>query len=55
MPTKSEQLTVGMLKSLLADLPDDTFVIVEGCDCVGEAVGVEIWSTYEGSIVITRR
>lgn len=36
-----EPLTVGELKNLLKDVDDDRWVITEGCDCHGEASGIE--------------
>ena len=33
-------LTVGALKAQLASIPDETFVLSAGCDCVGLADAV---------------
>lgn len=35
-------LTVKELKILIANVPDDAIVLVEGCDCIRGAIGVEV-------------
>lgn len=52
--SKRPQLTVGALKELLKQYPDETLVHTEGCDCVGPASGVDL-DPVDNSIVITRR
>lgn len=37
----SDILTVGELKELIKDVPDDYIVITEGCDCVGASDRIE--------------
>lgn len=32
-----ELLTVGKLKELIKDVPDDYLVLSDGCDCIGAA------------------
>lgn len=46
-PYKS-QLTVGQLRKLIADLPDDMPVYTEGCDCVGPSDGVLVEADDQG-------
>lgn len=43
-----QHLTVGRLRQLLLDLPDDMLVMTEGCDCVGPSDGVEVSCSWEG-------
>jgi hypothetical protein len=50
---KEGVLTVGELRKLLANYPDETLVESEGCDCDGAAGGVRLKS--EGCILITRK
>ena len=38
---EGKQLTVDELVKLLKDYDQNLLVFVEGCDCVGEAAGVE--------------
>lgn len=33
-------MTVGELKELLKNIPDDVIVQTEGCDCIGPADGI---------------
>lgn len=45
------QITVGQLRELLAEYPDDMLVQTEGCDCIGPCSGM-----YEtgGQLLLTR-
>ena len=45
------QITVGQLIALLQKEDPSKLVFVEGCDCVGEAVGVECSNV---DVLITR-
>jgi hypothetical protein len=45
------QITVKELIELLWTVDPNCKVLLEGCDCHGEAVGI---ATYEESIIITR-
>lgn len=45
------QITVAQLIALLQKEDPSKLVTVEGCDCVGEAVGVE---TSNDDVMITR-
>lgn len=57
MRVDPKHLTVGLLRQLIADLPDDRLVYTEGCDCVGPASGVETlehWSSNRPYLVINR-
>lgn len=40
--TADEQITVGQLKSLLAEYLDDMLVQTEGCDCYGPCSGADL-------------
>lgn len=46
-----EQLTVARLIKILQALEPDKLVFSEGCDCIGEAVGV----FADGNIVVISR
>lgn len=46
-----ETLTIGRLKRLLEGFEDSTEIEVEGCDCVGDAKGIEL---TDGKLLITR-
>ena len=50
-PTPIVRLTVGRLRELLRDLPDEMPVSTEGCDCVGPSGGIEVW---QGRLIINR-
>jgi len=39
-------MTVGDLKRLLSEIPDDVIIYSEGCDCTEEAYGID----YEKNI-----
>lgn len=58
MKTEQPQITVGQLMFLLRQFPEDAFVYVEGCDCLGEAVNVSKFSGWEddkkNSVMIER-
>ena len=45
-------LTVGRLKELLESFQNGVVVQTEGCDCIGNADGVEL---SDGKLIITRR
>ena len=42
MTNETRQLTVADLIVLLRDVPPETMVETEGCDCVGAATGVSL-------------
>jgi hypothetical protein len=44
-------MTVGDLKKLLADIPDETEVGTEGCDCYGPSCGINL---MDGKLYISR-
>ena len=48
-----KQITAAELRELLEDIPDDALVETEGCDCIGEANGVEY--DEESNTVLIRR
>lgn len=35
------KFTVGELRDLIKDLPEDATVLTEGCDCTGDSCGLE--------------
>lgn len=47
------QITVAQLRALLAPLPDDAGVWSDGCDCTGEACGVQFNET-DNAVTIVR-
>ena len=47
-----EAITVKELMKLLRKMPQDSRVYLEGCDCVGQAVGVD--DDGNGKVVIER-
>ena len=52
-----EQLTVKILRDLLANFPDDMKIQVEGCDCYGSAYGlriVEFSESFKPELLIAR-
>lgn len=49
----SKRITVGKLLELLRELPEDTPVLTEGCDCTGGASGID-YSSVDKEVVITR-
>lgn len=52
---RTKQLTVSELIDLLAKFPPDMLVQVEGCDCIGVAVGVDLMDHISpNEILITR-
>lgn len=51
MTQDKKPITVGRLKEMLQDVPDDLIVYSEGCDCTEEAYGIDIWeSSYSGVV-----
>lgn len=52
-PFCEKQLTVAELMTLLSTCPKDAVVFTEGCDCWGDAFGVEIQNGGT-SVLITR-
>jgi len=51
----SGQLTVAELIELLHQMPMDLPVMTEGCDCDGEARGVEKQNDGDGDYVLVTR
>ena len=49
--SEPDQITVGQLKALLSEYPDDMLVQTEGCDCNGPCNGVD---SYAGELLLTR-
>ncbi len=47
-----DQITVGQLKAMLAEYPDDMLVQTEGCDCYGPCDGVDLLGG--GELLLTR-
>jgi len=56
MTDQKKVITVGKLKKLLAGIPDDFYVKVDGCDCIGPATGIEvIREGPPGEVLIVRQ
>ncbi len=51
--SRASTLTVGELKDMLANVPDDYLVHSEGCDCTGEAQGILV-SAGEKQVLVER-
>lgn len=49
----TKPLTVKELMDLLKDLPEDLRVDIEGCDCIGNAIGIDV-DVADQSVLITR-
>ena len=53
--TKDHSIKVKELRELLANIPekfDECIVESDGCDCVGDAVGLEVYEYESGQVVL---
>lgn len=45
-------ITVGNLIELLSTFDNEFFVLIEGCDCIGDACGVEDFEDTDGTAYV---